>query len=174
MMKQYVYEKRSFFKDVKLTSWFCIAIMFVALYFMMAGVLPPIMGLMFVVAFYTVWNTYISHSNPETIHLDEEGISFASFNREDHYPFQEIKEFRVREFPNTGKMYVRINNAGLCKGRYWIQTQHFSDGKELFAKILAKEEELNPDSLKTRARKGSEAYHKHNTSTHGTRKSKHK
>ena len=59
-------------------------------------------------------------------------------------------------------MYVRFNDAGIFKGRYWLQTRRFSDGDELFMKMLNKEFEINPNSLKSQACQNYNEYQKKN------------
>lgn len=169
-MKVYSYDKKAFFREVKFTGVFCIFIAVVSLYLAIRGFLTSLMLLACVVALYTVWNTFVSKSTPEKVVWDEEGITLSAFNRDDYYAWNEIKQLRIREFPKARKMYVRFDNAGIFKGRYWLQTGQFSDGEELFSKMLNKEMELNPNSLKAQARRGHDEYQKKKVRRKGTKK----
>ena len=51
-------------------------------------------------------------------------------------------------------MYVRMDNDGFLRGRYWVHAQWFSDGEELFSRVCELEDRLNPNTLKARARRG--------------------
>lgn len=150
-MKVYSYEKKAFFCEVKFIGVFCIFIIIASLYLAIKGFLPSLMILFSIVALYTVWNTFVSKSTPEKIVWADDGITFSSFNRDDYYAWNDVKQLRIREFPKAGKMYVRFNNANIFRGRYWLQTRRFSDGNELFNKMLSKEFEINPNSLKAQA-----------------------
>lgn len=161
-MKVYFYEKKAFFCEVKFIGIFCIFITIASLYLAIKGFLTSLMLLICIVALYTVWNTFVSKSTPEKIVWDDDGITFSSFNRDDYYAWNDVKQLRIREFPKAGKMYVRFNNAGIFKGRYWLQTGRFSDGDELFNKMLSKEFEINPNSLKAQARRCYNEYQKKN------------
>lgn len=169
-MKVYQYDKRLFLIEVKVTGYFCIAVIFLCLYMALNNVAPGLMIMAALIAFYTVWNTFISHSNPEIVKFEENAISFSSFQKEDRYTFEDIKQFRIREFPSSGKMYIRINNSNLFKGRYWVQTSQFNDGKELFHKLLDMEYEMHPDTLKARARRVNTEYREAQGNSHGTGK----
>ncbi|MDO5146027.1 MAG: hypothetical protein Q4D60_03405 [Eubacteriales bacterium] len=47
---------------------------------------------------------------------------------------------------------MTINHGGFTKGRYWVRTEEFSDGKELTDYFYTLDAKINPKSLFTRAR----------------------
>lgn len=151
-MKEYRYNRQSFFIQVKFTGWFCIAIAVTTLVLGLTGTYAPLMIFLSVIALYTAWNTFISRSTVEIVRMDENEIQFETFGKVVTYPIQDLKVFKIREFPSSGKMYLRINDYDAIKGRYWIQTAQFNDGKELFLKLIDLEYKLFPETLKSRAR----------------------
>lgn len=157
-MKEYTYDKRAFFIEVTITGIFSAIIMAGAIILAVLGILTPLMLAIAVIAGYSCWNTYVSKSNTETVTVDDEYISFSVYGREDKYLMKDIEQFRIREFPSSGKMYIRMNKSNAFKGRYWLQTKVFSDGKELFRSLLDIEYKLHPDTLKARARRVNTEY----------------
>lgn len=151
-MKSYMYGKRSFFIQVTFTGIFCIIICFTCVLLAFVGYMPQMMLFFTLVAAYNVWNTFISKSTSEEVIIDDEYISFSAYNHCDKYLFSDIKKLRIREFPSSGKMYIRVNESSVLKGRYWIQTKQFENGKELFRALLDLEYKMHPDTLKARAR----------------------
>ena len=115
------------------------------------------------VAFYQVWNTFISLSNPERVEIDEEGdsISFSGFGRVDSYKLSELSTFLVRPFPSSGKTYIRVQNHNIFKGRYWVPTKMFSDGGELFTYLVNLGYKVHPNSLQARAHDVNKDYLEH-------------
>lgn len=160
-MKKYSCDQVKFNVSVTATGIFCLALL-VASLLCIAGVLdvmPVALGLLvLLVSGYQVWNTFVSIANPQDVIIDDEGISFRAYGREDRYGFGDIHEFRVREVMGDGRMYVRVNGGGPLHGRYWIQTGYMNDGDELFRWIEDFEYQTDPNSLKARARRSSEAY----------------
>lgn len=157
--KKYHYDKLLFLFDVKITGGFCLLIVFVCLYLAIRGIVnAPLMIIAAIIAFYTMWNSFIAKTNTQIVTINDQAISFYAFGREDVYELADIKKLRIREFPTGGKMYIRINDYGLMQGRYWIQFKKFSDGPELFKKFLDIEYELHPDTLKARARRVNTEY----------------
>ena len=154
----YSYLKRYFFIEVTLTGMVCLAALVVCPYLAYKGIVPGIMIVLMVPAAYQVWNTFIAIANPETVEIDEEAISFSAWGRTDRYAWSDVRSFRVREFPSAGKMYIRINDSSLFKGRYWLQTRVMTDGRELFQRICDLEFRIHPDTLKARARRVNSEY----------------
>lgn len=157
-MKEYTYNDKSFLMEVTITGLFCGFITIVCLILACLGFLSGLMVFIAIVAGYSFWNCFISKSNSQKVILDDDYISFKTYNREDRFAFNDIKRLRIREFPTSGKMYIRINDSTAFKGRYWIQTKVFSDGNELFRKLLDIEYEMHPDTLKARARRVNTEY----------------
>lgn len=157
-MKEYVFDKQRFLIEVTITGIFCFAIMILAIILALTGYLAPLMIGIACIAAYTCWNSFVSKSNSEKVIVDDTSIRFYAYHREDVYTLSEIRQLRIREFPSSGKMYIRIDHYNAFKGRYWLQTNLFSDGKELFHKLLDIEYAMHPDTLKARARRVNSEY----------------
>lgn len=159
-MKTYSYQQPYYSIEVVATGLFCIFLAVACLICAMLNVLlPPALACIFVaVALYQVWNTFVSISNPREVTIDNSTISFSAFGRNDTYSLENIDEFRVREFPSAGKMYIRINGGGLLRGRYWLQTSVMTDGKDLFQRMTDIEYAKHPETIKARARRVNTEY----------------
>lgn len=157
-MKTYTYIRRYFAVEVIATGMIALAALAVCPLLAARGVMPGIMIVLMIPAAYQVWNTFIALANPETVTLADDFIEFGAWGRRDRYELADVREFRVREFPTAGKMYVRVNGGGLLRGRYWLQTRVMSDGRELFERICNMEYAMHPDSLKARARRVNSEY----------------
>lgn len=151
MQKRYIYEPKAYFSQVTLTSIFTALILAYCIYQIIIGFQPILFGLIGLVAAYTSWNTFIARANPSQVVLEEDGISFVSFGKVDKYPFDQLKSFQVREFRGSGKMFIRVNNSNLLRGRYWLNTREMNDGEELFLYILKLEHHVHPNSIKAKS-----------------------
>lgn len=162
-MKTYSYQQPFFSIEVVATGLFCVFLAVACLICAMLNVLlPPALACVFAaVALYQVWNTFVSISNPREVSIGDGTISFSAFGRNDTYSLEKIDEFRVREFPSAGKMYIRINGGGLLRGRYWLQTSVMTEGKELFQRITDIEYAKHPETIKARARRINTEYLEH-------------
>ncbi len=76
---------------------------------------------------------YLSLSHPEKVKTTDQSIEFSCFGRHHHYTFEEIQRINIRKTAFSKSIYVRINGAGLTKGRYWLQIEQFGQGLELQA-----------------------------------------
>lgn len=74
---------------------------------------------------------YLALSHPEKVITDNQSIEFSCFGRSHKYDFTQIQRINVRKTAFSKSIYVRINSAGLLKGRYWLQPEQFNDGEEL-------------------------------------------
>ena len=158
MKTTYSYLKRYFFIEVTLTGIVCLAALLVCPYLAYKGIVPGIMIVLMVPAAYQVWNTFLAIANPQTGEIDDEAIAFSAWGRTDRYLWNDVTSFRVREFPSAGKIYIRVNNSGLLRGRYWLQTRVMTDGRDLFQRICDLEYKIHPDTLKARARRVNSEY----------------
>lgn len=140
-----------FFRKVTVTGIFCALIALYSLWQLVATK-QSMWIIILIVAGYTIWNSFISISNPGKVILSDEEIVFCAYGREDHFPMSEIKSFRVKDFANVRKMFIRVNQAGLLKGRYWVPAAFFNDTDELYKRILDIEEQIHPGTLKSMAR----------------------
>ena len=151
MKKDYIYNKRHFFIQITLTAIFCILIICVSLYMIIINFYRFLFCFVGLIAFYTVWNSFISCSNPSKVTLEDDGISFFAYGKTVKYLFDDIYTFRAKDFRYTGKIYIRINKYNFHKGRYWINTKEFNDSDELFLFLLKLEYKTHPNSIKSRA-----------------------
>ena len=158
MKTTYSYLKRYFFIEVTLTGIVCLAALLVCPYLAYKGIVPGIMIVLMVPAAYQVWTTFVAIANPQTVEIDDEAIAFSAWGRTDRYLWNDVTSFRVREFPSAGKIYIRVNNSGLLRGRSWLQTRVMTDGRELFQRICDLEYKIHPDTLKARARRVNSEY----------------
>lgn len=103
---------------------------------------------------YSVWNTFISVSNPSLIRVvDGVSVGFSAYGRSHIYMFDQINRFAMRPVAGGTRLYMTINGGKLFKGRYWVRVSEFSDSKELEDFFYDLDAKVNPDSLVTRARK---------------------
>lgn len=109
-----------------------------------------------IICAYTYWETYASLSNPEIVKIDEQSITFSGCGMVHTYKWSEIYSFQLKEFPSAQKVFLRVNEASLKKGRYWINYGNFSDGQELYMFLRDKEYEKHPNSIKSQARRSTE------------------
>ena len=109
-----------------------------------------------IVSLYTVWETFISLSNPSKVVIDADSITFCAYGQEHRYLWSEIERFRVKEFTGARKLFVRINEASIFRGRYWVNCYYFNDTDLLYKFIVDRECLVHPTSLKARARETGE------------------
>ena len=160
MKRVFTYQNPYYAIEVTLTGIFCIEIAFVSVCCIAFNLLLPraVFMLALLVSCYQIWNTFVSGSNPKVIELSEEVVSFNSYGRIQKYDLKKVNSFLVREFPSSGKIYLRVNDASLLSGRFWIPTKMFNDSEELFSLLRDLEYKIHPDSLKARARRTNEEY----------------
>ncbi|MBB6217420.1 hypothetical protein HNQ80_003539 [Anaerosolibacter carboniphilus] len=148
-MKDYVYYPRRYFFAVTLPA---ILMFFLLIYGMIRNfqsVTFDIYSMIIMVSVYGLFNNFISLSQPSSIVDDGESLEFHAFGRKHRYEWRKIQYIRIKEFYNR-KLYIRIDNPGLFRGRYWIKTSMYDDGDELYEKLSALERKLHPEQLKFR------------------------
>ncbi|GHV86580.1 hypothetical protein AGMMS50230_21880 [Spirochaetia bacterium] len=151
MKKEYIYNQKSYFIQITLIAYFCAAAFLFSLVMIVIDYKRNIFIMAAVVSVYTVWNTFISHSNPGKVILEEDGISFESYGKVFKYLFDEITTFLAKDFRGSGKIFLRINQHNFFQGRFWIHTMEFNDSEELFLYLLKLEYKTHPNSIKARA-----------------------
>ena len=87
---------------------------------------------------------FIALSHPDKVVMSDSSIEFIGFNRSHRYSFEQIRRINLRKTAFTKSAYLRINDAGLLKGRYWLQFDNLSDGDELLARLNALIEVKHP------------------------------
>ena len=155
-MNEFKYNRLLYLFDVIITGIVAIGAFIVSLVYFHSNL--SLLLLIGIVCIYTIWNSFVSKVHPEKIVIKENEIVFESFNSKDRYYIDGTDRFQLREFPSSGKLYLRIGNAQLQKGRYWINTKNYNNGKELFQLFIDLDYKINPDSLKSKARRVNTEY----------------
>lgn len=152
-MHRYIYNRRDFNWKVTGTAAFCVVAGVYSVLMIFRGnplfwVFPP-------VCVYQLWNTFGSLSNPQVVEVDEgEGIlRFSAFGRSHSYRVEEVTVFLVKELEPHKKFYLRVEDRGGKKGRYWIPCKYMEKGEELWDYCAWLEHQKDPSLLKFRARK---------------------
>lgn len=154
-MHTYEYDSNVYFRKITVTAGFCAFIFAYAVFQLVAGENPFLWVGALVVSGYFVWETFISIANPSKVEVDEKGITFSAYKKSHHYDWAEVRKFKCKPLASGTKMFVRINEAGIFKGRYWVNCYYYSDGEELFKFLFHKEVEIDPQGLKAKAVQGS-------------------
>ena len=155
-MKEYHYDKKMFAVHVVLSNAVMAVVAVVAALWAAVNPMPTqaLLLLAALVAAYAAWNAFVSLSNPGHISVSDQELVFAAFGREHRYRLDELTFFNVRQVGGNNKMFLRVNRAGLLRGRYWVDVFYFSDAQALAQTLLELERKVHPDSLKEIARKG--------------------
>lgn len=155
-MNEFKYNRLLYIFDVIITGIVAIGAFIASLVYFHSNL--SLLLLVGIVSIYTMWNSFVSKVHPEKIVIKENEIVFESFNSKDRYYIDGTDRFQLREFPSSGKLYLRIGNAQIQKGRYWINTKNYNNGKELFQLFRELDYKINPDSLKSKARRVNTEY----------------
>lgn len=90
------------------------------------------------ILFLSLW-VLIDHvlalAHPDTLDLDDTKIALSSFGRTHTYLWSEVQKLRIKRLA-SGTLYVRINDGGLLKGRYWIPIHKFPDRESLMKALI--------------------------------------
>lgn len=163
-MKVYRYNRTAFNFEVTFIGFFCIALVAVSVASLLgAPLLPKLIAIVvLVIAGYQVWNTFVAIANPETVTVSDDAIAFGAYGRTDTFRLDDITRFNIRELGGKDKLYLRVNGGNLLRGRYWIQTGKVDEGgDELFEWLEDFEMRVDPDSIKSQARRSNLSYDKH-------------
>jgi hypothetical protein len=87
---------------------------------------------------------YLALSHPEKVTTGEGWIEFSCFGRTHHYDVSDIQRINIRKTAFSKSIYVRINDAGLIKGRYWLQIEQVPQGEQLLAFLETLVEQKHP------------------------------
>lgn len=154
-MHTYEYDSSIFLGKITITAVFCALIFVYAVYQLVTGDSPVLWAGAAIVSGYFVWETFISIANPSKVEIDKKGITFSAYGKSHHYDWSEVRRFRCKPLASGTKMFVRINEAGIFRGRYWVNCYYYSEGTELFKFLFNKEIEVDPEGLKAKAVQGS-------------------
>lgn len=80
----------------------------------------------------------VALAHPESISVDDQGIALSSFGRTQTFAWSEVTRFRIKRLA-SGTFYLRINEGGLFKGRYWIPMHKFPDREALTQALLLRQ-----------------------------------
>jgi len=156
--KEYQIDSRYFHIHTTANGIFAVFVILACIAGILTDFYPKLLALVILVTAYTAWNTFVAIGNPQMVTISNDFVAFGAYGRTDSFELAELDRFLIREFPSAGKMYIRVNKAGMFKGRYWLYTTMFDDGKELFRRLLEIERNIHPDSLKTQAYRTSVKY----------------
>lgn len=157
MKKTYKYRDAVYKRKVKVTGAYAGIIALAAIgYFLFSSNHNYLLIAVAVVGLYTYWETYVSLANPQEVTIDDKSITFAGCGKVHTYQWKDIYSFKVKEFVSARKVFVRINDAGIKKGRYWINCRYFNDTDQLYMFFRDKEYEIHPNSIKSYARRSNE------------------
>jgi hypothetical protein len=153
LSKTYTFKDPYYTIEVPVTTAVCAVAIFYCGWHAIAGDLlsPALMLLFMVAAIYQVWNVLVSAAYPRQVVVDDESVSFVSMTRTDRYVTSEVKDMVIRGGMRNGRMFIRIDSPTIFRGRYWVNTEDFSDGEELRHYLLDLECQVNPNGLRARA-----------------------
>ena len=156
MDKIYEYQTKQYNYKIRDIGIFAILYLIFSIYKYVQDYTKYVYLIPIIICIYIIWEDFISLSNPKIIHITDDYISFEAFNKKHLYKWEDIKKFKIKEFSTAKKMYIRINDDTLLKGRYWINCFYMNDRDELYMWLRNKEMELNPNSIKTQTIKANE------------------
>jgi hypothetical protein len=82
-------------------------------------------------------------NQPGKITDDGEKISFYAYGRSHHFKWSELTYLKIKRFPLTSKVHLRIGRNNFLKGRYWFFPKELTNGQELMGKLDAWERKLH-------------------------------
>ena len=151
MERIYTFEKQAYRNKVELIGYLMIAILLYSV-FQIVFVAPGILFiLMAVVSGYGIMNTYVTKSNPRTITVTDNRITFSSFG-EKTFQIDSLKFFRVKLVSPNYQILVRAHDGQGNRGRFWVTYAHFNDKLDLLEEFNYLERKVHPDSLRMRGR----------------------
>lgn len=155
-MRTYEYDSGVFARKITFTAGFCALIFTYSIFNLITGKSPILWLAAAVVSGYFVWETFVSIANPSKVEIDDKGITFSAYKKSHHYDWAEINKFKSKPLSSGTKMFVRINDAGIFRGRYWVNCYYFNNGEELAKFLFKKEMEVEPEGLRAKSVQGSE------------------
>jgi len=159
MSKEYLFDKRTFLIRVIYAGILAGIVFIFGIYSINRGSsMKYLWMLICLLCLYTIITNFIAISYPEKIVIDNDEISFSAFNKSYVYSRKELKGFKIKEQQLVEKMYIRVNNPSLIKGRYWIDLRAYNDYKDLGQNLLEIEEIVHPNSLKANIKKNNAKY----------------
>lgn len=94
-------------------------------------------------------------NQPTKIIDDQEKISFHAFGQSHVFRWAELEYLKIKRFPLTSKILLRIGPNRFLRGRYWLFPKELSNGEELLAKLTEWEKKLHPEEEQRSMPRGS-------------------
>lgn len=101
-------------------------------------------GSLFILGSVLLFDHGVALSHPTSVTLTDTSIQFHAFKRTHEYQFKDITRINVRKLSRGRRLYVRINEASLLKGRYWCHLDHMNDATQLTTFLESLMEERHP------------------------------
>lgn len=150
MQKKYSYETKRYNFSIVFVGYLMIPIALVLIVLFLINPTQYLYLFGIGIAIYGALNTFVFKSNPRDIVIDDETISFVSYG-EAKYDIKKLKSFNVREFANA-QFYIRVEEQGGKRGRYWVQYYYFDNREELINELYFIEKKIHPNIIKFRGR----------------------
>jgi hypothetical protein len=96
-------------------------------------------GALFVLGLVLFLDHGVALSHPTSVMINDSILEFHAFNRHHAFNLEEITRVNVRKVSRGRRLYVRLNDASLLRGRYWLHLDHMSDADEcleFFEKLM--------------------------------------
>lgn len=84
-------------------------------------------------------------NQPTKIIDDQEKISFHAFGQSHAFRWADLDYLKIKKFPLTTKILLRIGPNRFLRGRYWLFPKELSNGDELMDKLSQWEKKLHPE-----------------------------
>lgn len=149
---KYRYDSKKYFIKVIFSSVFISFLMIYAIIKNIMNFNLNIYTFIIIASLYELFNVYIAMCKPVEIEMNDESLIFRAFNKEQKYEIKDLKYMMTKELANR-KLYLRINNYSLCRGRYWIDTKSYENNQELYINLMELERKINPNQLKYNSRR---------------------
>lgn len=140
--KIYEYDTKVYRTKITITAIFCAFILVYSLFSIFTTNVPALWVVAAVVAGYFVWETFVSIANPSKVEVSDQGITFSAYHKSHHYDWNEVKRFKCKPLASGTKMFVRINEAGIFRGRYWVNCYYFMMERNYFSICFIKKLKL--------------------------------
>ena len=150
MLRTYTFEEKRYRYKVVYTGYALVAILaFCAIQAVLS--LSVFWLLAALIAAYGAANTFLTKSNPRTVTVSDESITFGSYG-EKTFEAAKLKRFRVRLSTAGYQVYVRVADSEGRKGRFWVTYALFSEKEDLLKEFDYLERKVHPDSLRMSGR----------------------
>lgn len=59
-------------------------------------------------------------STPGKIIITDKSITFSAYGIKHHFKWNEVNLLQLKGYDSIGKIYIRVGNPTMFKGRYWV------------------------------------------------------